>query len=199
MISRLSGTLLEKQPTQIILSVFGVGYELFIPLSTFSLLPEVGEEISLLTHLHVREDAWCLYGFASADERRLFRLVISISGIGPKAGLTILSGIGVDGFKRAVRDRDLVSLTAISGIGKKTAERIIIELKDKLGIDDSERSDSREGFGDGSSLLSDSRNALMALGYKKEQAETAVKKVMKNRAEETTSVEDIIRLSLQMV
>lgn len=199
MISRLSGTLLEKHPTQIIISACGVGYELFIPLSTYSHIPETGEEVSLFTHLHVREDAWCLYGFASVDERQLFRLLISISGIGPKAGLTVLSGIGAEGFKTAVRERDVSSLVAISGIGKKTAERIIIELQDKVSIASPDRVTSGDLCATGSDLLTDSRNALMALGYKREQADKAVKKVMHNRDENEASVEEVIRLSLQMV
>jgi len=200
MISRLSGILLEKHPTQIVISTGGVGYELFIPLSTYSLLPEVNQEVSLLTHLQVREDAWQLFGFSSPEERELFKLLISISGIGPKVGLTILSGIGVDGFKRALGERDLAALTAISGIGKKTAERIIIELKDKITyVTDQTTSVDETGTRNGSDLLNDSLNALIALGYKRNQAEAAVKKVMKNRDDEARSVEDVIRLSLQMV
>jgi len=199
MISCLSGILIEKNPTRIVVSTAGVGYELFIPLSTYSFLPEVNQEVALLTHLQVREDAWQLFGFSDSEERELFKLLISISGIGPKVGLTVLSGIGADGFKRAVVDRDLAALTAISGIGKKTAERIIIELKDKITITEKAACTDIPDEWQASDLMNDSLNALMALGYKRSQAETAVKKVIRNNDDEAKTVEDVIRLSLQMV
>jgi len=200
MISCLNGVLLEKQPTRIIVSVNGVGYEVFIPLSTYSTLPDCDQGISVLTHLSVREDAWNLYGFASEEEREMFRLLISISGIGPKVGLTVLSGIGIDNFKRAIAERDLARITSIQGVGKKTAERMIIELKDKIKItvtDESGDDNSMSVLADDG--MQDSVNALIALGYKKAQAEGAIKKVLKARGDKNTSVEDIIRLSLQMV
>ena len=135
MISFLKGTLIEKHPTAVIVESGGIGFEIVIPLSTYSQLPIVNERIQLHMHLHIREDAWQLFGFWTAEERALFKLLVSISGIGPKLGITILSGIGIANFKRAVVQRDIASLTGISGIGRKTAERIIIELKEKITID----------------------------------------------------------------
>ncbi len=199
MISCLEGIITEKNPTRIVLMVGGVGYEVFIPLSTYTVLPECNQKISLLTHLSVREDAWNVYGFASEEERELFRQLIAISGIGPKVGLTVLSGMGINNFKKAIAERDLASITSIQGVGKKTAERMIIELKDKVTLliaPDDDLLDLPVGVDDS---MTDSVNALIALGYKRPQAEGAIKKVLKARGDEATSVEDIIRLSLQMV
>jgi Holliday junction DNA helicase RuvA len=200
MISSLNGLLIEKHPTRIILSVHGVGYEVFIPLSTYSTLPDIQKDSMILTHLHVREDAWTLYGFATSDERDLFRLLISISGIGPKVALTVLSGIGIDNFKNAIAENDVTRLTSISGVGKKTAERMIIELKDKIKIvlpkGAAREQDASVYVSD---VMTDAVNALVALGYKKNQAEDAIKKVLKARGDEPVGVEDIIRLSLQFV
>src|SRR5271156_3044952 len=134
MITFLSGKLVEALPTQVVVEVNGVGYEVLIPLSSFDKLPPPGHEIKLLTQLVVREDAHILYGFASGAERDLFRLLVnSVSGIGPKTALNILSGISVTTFRGAVATSDVKSLSQISGVGKKTAERIVVELRDKVG------------------------------------------------------------------
>jgi len=135
MITFLHGRLTNALPTQAIVEVGGVGYEVFIPLSSYDKLPAPGEMVRILTHLHVREDAHILYGFMTAAERDLFRLLVNhVSGIGPKLALAVLSGMSVSNFKSAVVNSDVASLSKISGLGKKTAERIVLELKDKLGV-----------------------------------------------------------------
>src|SRR5215471_20884247 len=134
MISFLHGKLIEALPTQVVLEVNGVGYEVLIPLSSYDKLPQPGQELKLLTHLAVREDAHTLYGFATSAERDLFRLLINtVSGIGPKIALNILSGVSVTAFRGAVAGGDVKALSQISGVGRKTAERIVVELKDKIG------------------------------------------------------------------
>src|SRR3989449_11477931 len=135
MITFLDGKLVSALPTQAIVDVGGVGYEVFIPLSSYDKLPAPGQPVRVLTHLHVREDAHVLYGFMSGAERDLFRLLVNnVSGIGPKLALAVLSGMSVTNFKSAVVNSDVAALAKISGLGKKTAERIVLELKDKLGV-----------------------------------------------------------------
>src|SRR3989449_6761165 len=135
MIPFLDGKLASALPTQAIIDVGGIGYEVFIPLSSYDKLPAPGQPVRVLTHLHVREDAHVLYGFMSAAERDLFRLLVNnVSGIGPKLALAVLSGMSVTNFKSAVVNSDVAALAKISGLGKKTAERIVLELKDKLGV-----------------------------------------------------------------
>ncbi|MDP9292549.1 MAG: Holliday junction branch migration protein RuvA, partial [Verrucomicrobiota bacterium] len=135
MITFLEGVLVEALPTQVVVAVHGVGYQVLIPLSSFDKLPAIGAQIKILTHLQVREDAHVLFGFMSVAERDLFRLLVNhVSGIGPKLGLAVLSGISVGNFKTAVVASDVAALSRISGLGKKTAERIVLELKDKVGV-----------------------------------------------------------------
>src|SRR3982750_940502 len=135
MITFLDGTLTTALPTQAVVGVNGIGYEVFIPLSSYDKLPAVGQSVRILTHLHVREDAQILYGFMTAAERDLFRLLVNnVTGIGPKLALAVLSGMSVSNFKTAVVNADVTALSKISGLGKKTAERIVLELKDKLGV-----------------------------------------------------------------
>src|SRR5437868_11034114 len=135
MITFLEGTLTIALPTQAIIGVNGVGYEVFIPLSSYDKLPPAGQPVRMLTHLHVREDAHVLYGFMTAAERDLFRLLVNnVSGIGPKLALAVLSGMSVNNFKTAVVNSDVIALSKISGVGKKTAERMVLELKDKVGV-----------------------------------------------------------------
>src|SRR6195256_1023370 len=135
MITFLDGSLASALPTQAIVNVGGVGYEVLIPLSSYDKLPAVGQPVHILTHLHVREDAHILYGFMTAAERDLFRLLVNnVSGIGPKLALAVLGGMSVSNFKTAVVNSDIAAISKISGLGKKTAERIVLELKDKLGV-----------------------------------------------------------------
>ena len=172
MIGRLTGTLLEKNPPQLLVDVHGVGYEVDVPMSTFYNLPGVGEKVSLFTHLTVREDAHLLYGFGNAEERAVFRQLIKISGIGARTALSILSGLSIADLAQAVTLQEAGRLVKIPGIGKKTAERLLLELKGKLGAD--------IGAG-GAHPVHDSQadilNALLALGYSDKEATLALKTV----------------------
>jgi Holliday junction DNA helicase RuvA len=167
MIGRLTGKLLGKEPPLLWLDVNGVGYELEAPLSTFYKLPEVGQALSIHTHLIVREDAQILVAFFSAAEKTLFRQLIKLSGVGPKSALTILSGISVDDFWETVRAQDAAKLTRLPGIGKKTAERLVLELKDKAG----EHAATVARPGDVNGAVPQAVSALVNLGYKPAEAQ----------------------------
>ncbi|HVQ05184.1 MAG TPA: Holliday junction branch migration protein RuvA [Burkholderiaceae bacterium] len=169
MIGRLTGTLADKAPPQVLVDVAGVGYELDVPMSTFYNLPAVGERIALLTHLVVREDAHLLYGFGSVDERATFRLLIRISGIGPRTALAILSGLSVAELAQAVSRQESARLVKVPGIGKKTAERLLLELKDKLAPDLQGRTAMT------TDAQGDIVQALLALGYNEREAAAALK------------------------
>ena len=176
MIAFLRGRLAEKQPNRIIVDVAGVGYDVAVPLSTFYKLGEPGSDVALRVHTHVREDTLALYGFATALEQQIFERLIGISGIGPKLALAVLSGIEVADLVRAVQVGDVARLTAIPGVGKKTAERIGLELKDKLPQDDGRRARRRTSTPDvpGGELRRDLLSALLNLGYHRPLAEKAV-------------------------
>ena len=171
MIGRLSGLLLDKNPAQLIVDCNGVGYEVSVPMSTFYHLPSTGERVTLLTHMVVREDAQLLYGFGTAQERELFRELIKISGIGARTGLAILSGMSVNDLAQAVTLQEVGRLTRIPGIGKKTAERLLLELKGKLGA---ELGTAPGTEGESSN---DVLSALLALGYSEKEALLAIKQV----------------------
>ena len=173
MIGRLTGTLLEKNPPQILLDVHGVGYEVDVPMSTFYNLPDVGAKVTLHTHLVVREDAHLLYGFLAENERRAFRLLTRISGIGAKMALAVLSGLSVAELAQAVTMQESGRLTKIPGIGRKTAGRILLEMKDKLGADLS----SAVGVHRAAPASADVLHALLALGYSDKEAVAAVKEL----------------------
>ena len=168
MIGRLTGTLAEKSPPQVLVDVGGVGYELDVPMSTFYNLPALGERLTLLTHLVVREDAHLLYGFASGPERTTFRQLIRIAGVGPRTALAILSGLSVSELAQAVSRQDGARLVKVPGIGKKTAERLLLELKDKLAPDLSTATVVHDSQGD---IV----QALVALGYNEREAASALK------------------------
>ena len=188
MIGRLSGTLLEKNPPQILLDVAGVAYEVDVPMSTFYNLPDTGGKVTLFTHLVVREDAHLLYGFGTEHERRTFRLLTRISGIGAKIALAVLSGLSVAELAQAITLQESGRLTRVPGIGKKTAERILLELKDKLGADLT----SAVGVHRAPPASSDILNALIALGYSDKEAVAAVKDLP-----EGIAVSDGIRQALK--
>ncbi len=172
MIGRLSGVLLSKLPPQIMLEVQGVGYEIDVPMSTFYQLPAVGEKVMLFTHLSVREDAHLLFGFVSDEERSMFRQLLKISGIGARTALSVLSGMSVADLQLAITSQDSARLTTIPGIGKKTAERLVLELKDKVKALVSS-SAPLSGVLPNSDIL----NALLALGYNDKEAQWAVKQL----------------------
>ena len=171
MIGRIQGILVEKNFPQVIVSCHGVGYEIDVPMSTFYPLPRTGEEVMLLTHLVVREDAHLLYGFLTAAERTAFRQLLKISGVGPKVALAVLSGLSVDDLAAAVTNGDAGRLTKVPGIGKKTAERLVLELRDKVPkVAGAARAESPDGGGD---VI----GALLGLGYNEREAQAAVKQL----------------------
>ena len=198
MITFLHGKLVETLPTQVVVSVNGIGYEALIPLSSYDKLPQLGEELRLLTHLVVREDSHTLYGFMSAAERQLFRLLInSVSGIGPKIALNILSGISVTAFRGAVANADVKVLSQISGVGKKTAERIVVELKDKIGAAGAwEALSAQRALSPDDQKVNDAVLALMALGFKQIEAHDTVRKAQSSLGPQAT-VEDLVRACLK--
>ena len=193
MIGRLQGTILEKQPPTVLIDVQGVGYELEASMSTFYQLPECGESIVLHTQLVVREDAQLLYGFYTLPERQMFRNLIKISGVGPKLALTILSGMSAEDFSRCILDADSKALTRLPGVGKKTAERLVIELKDRLQKDDAiKQSGVTMSIEKAKSPVNDAVSALISLGYKAQQASQMVRGL----DVDGKSTEDIIRAAL---
>src|SRR5580700_4105784 len=198
MITFLQGQLIESLPTQIIVEVHGVGYEVLIPLSSYDKLPTAGQAVKLLTHLVVREDAHVLYGFMTAPERELFRLLINtVSGIGPKIALNVLSGISVTAFCGAVANGDVKALSQISGVGRKTAERIVVELKDKVGAAGAwEASSAQRALSPEDQKVNDAVLALMALGFKQIEAHDTVRKVQAQLGPQAT-LEDVVRACLK--
>jgi len=171
MIGRLSGTLIEKAPPMVCIDVGGVGYEIDVPMSTLYDLPETGARVTLFTHLAVREDAHTLYGFSTARQRAVFRALIKVSGIGARMALAVLSGMTVDELASTVTQQETGKLTRIPGIGKKTAERLLLELRGKLGADIS------HAAGAAPSGQDDILNALLALGYSSSESQAALKKL----------------------
>ena len=191
MIGSLRGRIASKTPPQLTVDVGGLGYELEAPMSTFFHLPAVGEEVRLLTHLVVREDAHVLYAFATEEERRLFRSLIKVSGVGPKIALALLSGISVPAFAECVQREDIAALTRIPGVGRKTAERLIVEMRDRLAA-------PLPGSGPGAVATgtraeSEAYGALVALGYRPAEATRLLKAVGPG----THSTEELIRRALQ--
>jgi holliday junction DNA helicase RuvA len=198
MITFLHGKLVEALPTQVTVDVNGIGYEALIPLSSFDKLPMPGQDIRMLTHLVVREDAHSLYGFMTVAERELFRLLINtVSGIGPKIALNILSGISVTAFRGAVANGDGKALSQISGVGKKTAERIIVELKDRIGAPGAwEASSAARALSPEDQKLNDAVLALLALGFKQIEAHDAVRKAQAAMGPQAT-IEELVRSCLK--
>lgn len=198
MISFLHGKLVDALPTQITVDVSGVGYELLIPLSSFDKLPQPGGDVRILTHLVVREDAHVLYGFMTVAERELFRLLINhVSGIGPKTALNVLSGMNPVAFRGAVAGGDVKSLSQISGVGKKTAERIVVELRDKVGASGTwEATSAARGLSASDQKVNDAVLALMALGFKQQEAHETVR-ASQAMLGDSAGVEELVRASLK--
>ena len=198
MIGCLRGVLVARQPPEILVDVAGIGYEVQVPMSTFFRLPAVGEEVSLVTHFVVREDAQLLYGFIDERDRMLFRNLIRVSGVGPKLALTLLSGMDAESFVRCVQREDLASMVALPGVGRKTAERLLVEMRDKL----------KDWIGDGSTpgatgvqhappgndIAADAEGALVALGYKPAEAARLVSAV---KDDSVADSEELIRRALR--
>ncbi|MCK7575401.1 MAG: Holliday junction branch migration protein RuvA [Chromatiales bacterium] len=208
MIGRLQGRILAKHPPQLLLDVNGVGYELEAPMSTFYDLPAVGETVTLLTHLAVREDAWTLYGFIRERDRALFRALIKVTGVGARMALAILSGMDAARFAQCVEQEDSTALTRLPGIGKKTAERLIIEMRDRLGAvmiapgaalpsatDQAASEENAVGKGAEDQALADAVSALVALGYKPPDAN----RMARAADDGAKTAEEIIRAALRSV
>lgn len=194
MIGQLRGRLLWKQPPWVAIDVNGVGYEVEVPMSTFYALPAAGEALTLITHLAVREDAHLLFGFASHAERQLFRDLIKVNGVGARLALTILSGTSVDDFVATVRDGDSTRLTRLPGVGKKIAERLVVEMRDRLGrSSESAGGAAAPGAAAADSAEAEAREALVALGYKPAEAARLLRAV----AEPGLNSEELIRRALR--
>ncbi len=199
MIAFLHGPLIEVLPTQAVIEAGGVGYEVLIPLSTYDKLPPPPSPVKLLTHLQVREDAHVLYGFATAEERDLFRLLINhVSGIGPKTALAVLSGAPPVLFKGAVVSGDIAMLSKIKGVGKKTAERIVVELRDKVGVSAAwEAASAKNTLSPDEQHVNDAVLALISLGFKQVEAHKAVRATLDRKP--NAGVEDLIREALKIL
>jgi holliday junction DNA helicase RuvA len=199
MIARLSGILIQKSVTQCVVDIHGIGYRVVVPLSTFYELPEAGEPVVLQIYTHVREDAISLYGFHTEEERGVFQLMISISGIGPKLAVNVLSGISAGEWVRAVAVEDVKRLTGIPGVGRKTAERMILELKDKAVKLGSEASPvGITAIGSDEQVKEDALSALVNLGYKGSSARDVVERIMKE-APELISLDRILKKALRIL
>ncbi|WP_047539907.1 Holliday junction branch migration protein RuvA [Methylotenera versatilis] len=190
MIARLNGILIEKTPPQVLIDCAGVGYEVEVPMSTFYNLPEIGAKVQLLTYMVVREDAQLLYGFGSEQEKSTFKQLLKVNGIGAKSALSILSGVSIEDLINAVNLQEVAMLTRIPGIGKKTAERLLLELKDKFSINGV----NGVGIAQPKSATSDILNALLALGYNDKEALATIKLLPKD-----LSVSEGIRQSLKLL
>ncbi len=190
MIGRITGILLEKHPPQVLLDVQGIGYEIDVPMSTFYDLPATGVQATLYTHLLIREDVHLLFGFATESERQTFRQLIKISGVGARTALSLLSGLSVTDLYRAVGEQDSTRLIRVPGIGKKTAERLLLELRDKLGTTGIDLNQSSSKPTNDSDIL----NALLSLGYNDREADWAIKQIASN-----ATVSDGIRQALQLL
>ena len=199
MIARLSGILIEKSVTQCVVDVHGVGYRVVIPLTTFYELPEMGRPAVIHIHTHVREDAIHLYGFHVQEEREIFELMISVSGIGPKLAVNVLSGIAAGELIRAVTEEDLKRLTGIPGVGKKTAERMILELKDKMAkIGREILPDGTDTYRAGGQVKDDALSALVNLGYKGSAVKDVVDRIIRE-TQEPPSLDRLLKQALRVL
>jgi Holliday junction DNA helicase RuvA len=197
MIATLTGILKFKSPTEILVEVHGIGYTISIPLSTYEKLGDLGSSVSLLTHFHVREEAMLLFGFSTEEERRLFKLLISVSGIGPKIAQSTLSGMNVEELKSHIVGGNVNALMAIPGVGRKTAERLIVELRDKAGKTLTE-SEPISVIGMASAAMRiEALQALTSLGYNQQIAEKAIRLVVKEAEGSTISLEELIKRALR--
>jgi len=195
MIGRITGKLALKQPPLLVVDVNGVGYEIEAPMSTFYKLPPLGETVSLQTHLTVREDAHLLFGFASSTEKNLFRELIKISGVGPKLALTVLSGVSVEDFWNTVRAGDVARLTKLPGVGRKTAERLVVEMRDKAGAEG--ESGAGIQLATDTSALGEAKSALAALGYKPAEIQRFTEAVYKDGMSTEQIIQEALRRAVK--
>jgi Holliday junction DNA helicase RuvA len=196
LIAHLSGTLSKKSPTEVVIDVQGVGYAVSISLATYEQLPAEAEPVTLLTHHHMREDHQQLFGFGTEGERDIFRLLIAVSGIGPKTAQTILSGVPAKNVTQMIADGNAAGLTALPGIGKKTAERMILELRDKIGRVDTGGATARSSSPTG--IRADAIAAIVSLGYSRDRAETAVAAAANELRDASATLEQLLKLALKI-
>ncbi len=196
MIAQLTGTLLHVSPTEVVVGAGGVGYAVHIPLSTFDTLKGAGSEVTLFTHLHVREDALQLYGFATADEREIFKLLLSVSGIGPKTALAVLSGVRPADLRSLIQQGDASALTSLPGIGRKTAERLLVDLRDRIGKTPAGIA-ATAGATDRSAMRNEALGALLSLGYAKPAAETAIRTALVGLEGKEYTLQTLLKTALQ--
>lgn len=194
MIGRLQGTVIDKQAPDLLLDVQGVGYEVLVSLSTFFAVPEVGQSVTLHTHFVVRDDAQLLFGFSELSERALFRHLIKVNGVGPKMALAILSGMSASEFALCVHNNDVATLVKLPGVGKKTAERLVIEMRDRVGDVEASAAGTSPATSQQPDIAEEAESALIALGYKPQDAAKMVNRAV---SEEITSAEQLIRAALK--
>jgi len=201
MIARISGVVIEANFTEVVVDVNGVGYLIFIPMSTYDKLPEAGKKVTLMTYLNVREDALDLYGFATKDEKELFSLLLTVSGIGPKVALNILSSMSVENFCNAVANGDIKIITSLKGIGKKSAERLVLELKSKIALISPTSQFQKSGSSDGKVAKSaeEATLALVQLGFKYEHVAQTVQAIAKDLPEQECSTENLMKLAMASI
>jgi len=197
MIASVHGTLTFKSPTEIVVDVGGVGYGINIPVSTFEVIGEVNSTVHLFTHLHVREDAMLLYGFATEEERSLFRLLISVNGIGPKMAQGILSGISVPDLQTSILQGNLHTLTTIPGVGRKIAERLVVELREKIGKAGIQTGTLTSTADPQARVRSEALLALTSLGYNRAVAEKAIRSALQESSDQVLTVETLLKASLR--
>ena len=198
MIAYLEGRLVEEEPTHVVVENGGVGYFVQIPLSSYKKFPGTSNGVKIFTHLHVREDVLQLYGFATREERQLFRLLISVSGVGPRLAQSVLSGISVEQFRACMARGDVVPLTAIPGVGKKTAQRLLVDLREKVGVEASgEGIEGRLGGEVESDLERDAVKALISLGCRPREAQRLIRAVREKEPEKELTLEELILRALQ--
>jgi Holliday junction DNA helicase RuvA len=196
MIAQITGKILHASPTAVVIDVQGIGYEVHIPLSTFERLGPVQSTATLFTHLHVREDAMLLYGFATTSEREMFRLLVSVSGIGPKIALGILSGIQSGDLQQHIARGNVVALTSVPGVGRKTAERMILELRDKLGKISGPDVTS-DGTGSQSEIRNEALTAMVSLGFSRAGAEGAIRGALHELSGREYSIQELLKIALR--
>ncbi len=195
MIGQLTGKILHKSPTETIIDIGGTGYQVNIPVTTFDRLPAVGETVTVFTYLHVREDALQLYGFSTKQDKELFRKLITISGVGPKLAQTVMSGLSYDELIRAIQQGNIAQLNKIAGVGRKTAERLVVELRDKLAeVQLAEESTDVKTL---DNIQTEALLALTTLGYSRNASENALRSVLTERNGEDVSIEELIKAALK--
>ncbi|MCB0832496.1 MAG: Holliday junction branch migration protein RuvA [Bacteroidetes bacterium] len=198
MIAALQGVLSEKNPTKILIDCQGVGYEVHIPISTFEKLPDLGETVRLQTILHVREDVMQLFGFFTSEEKNMFQLLYSVSGIGPKSAIGILSSISIKDLRQAIANEDLSLLTQVPGVGRKTAQRLVVELQEKINkLDGPSGMTARVVLSAAGQIASEALMALVSLGYQKGLAEKAVAKAAQELKDASPSLQELIKAALR--